>query len=226
MSEKDPAETASPVALPLNPEEVDPPVTLSEEIRALLQNAGGNPMEFGAIIRSFPRRSHAMLLVFLSFPLCLPVGIPILTTLLGPAVALVALFLMIGKAPWIPRRLREKSIPYARLESVSHRLLRTLKRLERWLHPRFEVLSGNSHMVRIHAVVILVLALVVSLPLPILFANLVAAIPIFLIALGLLERDGYFILAGYVAVLPTMAFYAGLALLGREGIAEIIRFTS
>jgi hypothetical protein len=204
--------------------EEDPPITLSEEIRALLKKADGKPLPFGAIIQSFPRRSHAMLLVFLSFPLCLPVGIPILTTLLGPAVALVALFLFIGRAPWIPRRLRERMIPYSRLESVSNRLLRTLKRLERWLHPRIEVLSGNVHVVRVHAVAIILLALVVSIPLPILFANLVAALPIFLIALGLLERDGRFIIAGYVAVLPTAAFYVLLVLLGREGVEQFMQF--
>jgi len=203
--------------------EEDPPITLSEDIRELLQKADGKPMAFGTIIKSFPRRSHAMLLVFLSFPLCLPVGIPILTTLLGPAVAFVALFLLFGRTPWIPHRLREKMIPYARLESVSNRLLRTLKKLERWLHPRLEVLSGNTQFVRMHAVVILFLALVVSLPLPILFANLVAALPIFLIALGLLERDGHFIIAGYIAVLPTAAFYVGLVLLGREGVEEFMR---
>jgi hypothetical protein len=192
----------------------DPPITLSEEIRALLHKADGKPMALGAIIKSFPRRSHAMLLVFLSFPLCLPVGIPILTTLLGPAVAFVALFLLFGRTPWLPRRFRERPIPYARLESACNRLLRTLKRLERWLHPRIEVLSGNVHIVRIHALVILFLALVISIPLPILFANLVAALPIFLIALGLLERDGHFIIAGYIAVVPTAAFYVGLVLLG------------
>ena len=195
---------------------------LSTEIQALLKNADGAPMTFGAILDSFPSRSHAMLLAFLSFPLCLPIGIPILTTLLGPAVALVALFLIFGKAPWLPRRLRTKSVPYARLETAIQKLLKTLDRFEHWLHPRLLTLSENSHFIRIHACTILVLALVVSLPLPVLFANLVVALPIFLIALGLLERDGYFIVAGYVAVLPAIAFYTGLIFLGVEGVQKLI----
>ncbi|GMV92882.1 MAG: hypothetical protein AMXMBFR82_26600 [Candidatus Hydrogenedentota bacterium] len=196
----------------------DPPVALSEDIRVLLERADGKPMAFGTILNAFPRRTHAMLLVFLSFPMCLPITIP-----LGAFVAFVALFLFIGRPPWIPRRLREKQIPYARLVSVSNRLLRTLARLERLLHPRLEVLSGNSYVIRIHAVTIFVLALIVVLPLPIFFANMVAAVPIFLIALGLLERDGYFIIAGYVAISLTVAYYGGLALLGREGFEQLLR---
>lgn len=195
---------------------------LSGEVQALLKKANGASVTFGEILASFPSTSHAMLLAFLSFPLCLPIGIPVLTTVLGPAVALVALFLILGKTPWLPRRLREKSVPYARLETAASKLLRTLDRFEHWLHPRLLVLSENPHLVRVHACTILVLALVVSLPLPVLFANLVVALPIFLIALGLMERDGYFIVAGYVAVLPAIAFYVGLILLGVEGVQKLI----
>lgn len=198
--------------------EEDPAVTLSEEIRVLLKRADGKPMAFGTILNSFPRRTHAMLLVFLSFPMCLPITIP-----LGAFVAFVAMFLFIGRPPWIPRRLREKQIPYARLESVSNRLLRTLARLERLLHPRLEVLSGNVVAVRMHAIVVFTLALIVVLPMPIFFANMVAAVPIFLIALGLLERDGYCIIAGYVAISITVAYYGGLAVLGREGFEHLLR---
>jgi hypothetical protein len=197
--------------------DVDPPITLSEEIRALLRKADGKPMAFGTIIGSFPRRSHAMLLVFLSFPMCLPVTIP-----LGILVAYVAIFLFVGKPPWIPKRLRERNITYARLESVSNRLLRTLAKLERWLHPRLEVISGNTHAIRIHAATIFLLSLIVLFPIPILFGNMVAAIPIFLIALGLLERDGYFILGGYAAISVTVAYYGGLAFLGGEGIQRLL----
>ncbi len=198
-------------------EEEDLPVPLSVEIRALLAKADGQAMAFGTILRSFPRRTHAMLLVFLSFPMCLPITIP-----LGPVVAFVAAFLFIGKPPWIPKRLRERRIPYARLESVCTRLLRTLGRLERLLHPRIEVLSGNTHVIRIHAATIFLLSLLVLIPLPVLFANMMAAIPIFLIALGLLERDGYFIVAGYASISLTVAFYGGLALLGKEGFEQIM----
>lgn len=158
-----------------------------------------------------------MLLVFLSFPMCLPITIP-----LGAFVAFVAFFLFIGKPPWIPRKLREKEIAYSRLESISNRLLRTLAGLERWLHPRLEVLSGNVAAIRVHAVTIFVLSLVVVLPMPIFFANMVAAIPIFLIALGLLERDGYCIIAGYVAISLTVAYYGGLALLGTEAFEQLL----
>ena len=62
------------------------------------------------------------------------------------------------------------------------------------------------------------LAILLALPLPIPFSNLLAAIPILLISLALLEEDGAFLIAGYVAAIPCTAFFAALFLLGPKAV--------
>jgi hypothetical protein len=61
-------------------------------------------------------------------------------------------------------------------------------------------------LVQLHAGLMLLAALVLLLPLPIPFTNSFPAWAILLLAAGLLERDGVFILAGYL-VFTAGVFY-------------------
>ena len=62
---------------------------------------------------------------------------------------------------------------------------------------------------------IFILSLALALPLPIPGSNLVFLIPIFIYAVGVLERDGLWIVVGYVATLVdiTLLFLFGNAVL-------------
>jgi hypothetical protein len=197
--------------------------SLSKDFDALLRQAGGRPMTVGTMMDSLALRGDAFLLLFFSLPLCLPVGIPVLTTILGPVLVFVSFFLLLGRRTWLPKRVRDHEVPFERMESMIRRMTPLVLRIEKHLYPRLLALSEPGLAVRVHAAYILVLALVVSLPMPILFANLVAAVPILLLSLGLIKRDGLFIIAAYVAVIPCVALYASLALLGIQGMEHLFR---
>ena len=196
--------------------------SLSHDFDALLHQANGRPMAVGTMMDHLALRGHAFLLLFFSLPLCLPVGIPVLTTILGPVLVFVSFFLLRGRRTWLPRRMREHEVPFERMESMIRRINPLVLRIERHLYPRLLALSEPGLPVRVHAAYILALSLVVSLPMPILFANLVAAVPILLLSLGLIKRDGLFIIAAYVAVIPCIALYGVLALLGFEGLQRLL----
>lgn len=197
--------------------------SLSHDFSALLEKANGNPMTIGAILDMLAIRGHALLLVFFSFPLCLPVGIPILTTLLGPLLAFISFFLIFGRRPWLPKRLRNRSIPYESLERLVNRLMPLAMKVEKHLHYRLLFLTEEGPVIRLHAVYMCLLSLVVSIPLPILFLNLVAALPILLLSLGMLKRDGFFVILAYVAVIPCFIMYGGLVVAGVESVQHMMR---
>ncbi len=202
----------------------NPTASLSEDFQAILELAGGKPMSVATIMDTLAIRGHALLLVFLSFPLCLPVGIPILTTMLGPLIGFVAFFLILNRRPWLPRRMRDREIPFESLERVFTRLIPMAQRVEKHLHRRLLPLTEKGFVMRIHAAYMFILAVVVSLPLPILFFNLVAALPILLLSLGLLKRDGVFIILAYLAAIPCILAYGFLAFMGREGLRQVIHW--
>ena len=193
-------------------------------MRALLEKADGKDMLFGEVLGSFSRRSHAVVMVFVSFPLCFPVGIPVLTTSFGLTLALVGLFLALGRNLWIPRRLRDKVVPYERLAHIVERLLRVAERIERWLHPRLLPLATNGPIMRVHGVFVLIMGLTAAIPIPLLGNNLVAALPTLLLGLALLERDGVLVIVSYVSSIACVLYYGALVYLGRAGFQHLMGF--
>jgi hypothetical protein len=88
--------------------------------------------------------------------------------------------------------------------SFSEKLLRFFEKL---LRPRLTFLTDTPLLVQLHAVLMLLAALALLLPLPIPFSNSFPAWAILLMAAGLLERDGLFILAAYVVFTGGVFFF-------------------
>jgi hypothetical protein len=198
------------------------PRGLSRQMLAILEKAQGRDIALGSILSTFSRSSHAALIVFLSFPLCLPVGIPVLTAVLGLILALVGFLLAIGRAIWIPKSMEAKVVSYKSLSYVIERLLRVSKRMERWFHPRILFFATNSKMTRIHGLFILLMGLIASIPIPLPLNNLVAAFPILLLGLSLLERDGLLTIVSYLASIPCFFYYGALIYLGYAGFERLL----
>jgi len=125
-----------------------------------------------------------------------------LSTPFGLAIALVGAQLCIGmRRPWLPGRMRRRALTMAMLD----RVLRLFTRRMRWLaastRRRWEVLI----MPRLVGLGIVLLALGLALPLPIPGSNIVFIVPILVYAMGLLERDGFWIAVAHGATLVDMA---------------------
>ena len=190
----------------------------------LLERADGKSIDFGTVISVISGGSHAVLIVFLSFPLCIPVSIPVFSTSLGLALSLVGFLMATGHAIWIPKRLAAKVIPYDRLSHVIKRLLGVSSRMDRWLRPRMFFFVKNSSMMRVHGIVVMVLGLVSAIPLPLPFNNFVAAFPILLLGFSLLEKDGLLAMVSYIATIPFFIYYSALLYLGNAGFRHLMGF--
>jgi hypothetical protein len=107
--------------------------------------------------------------------------------------ALVAVQLAIGlPRPWLPRFLAARSLSRAEFARMVARVVPYLARIERLLRPRFMVLTGPLGE-RVLGVVCLALALLLAVP--ILF-NWPLVVPIALMSLAVIERDGVFAAIG------------------------------
>lgn len=204
---------------------VTPTDTLSMELRSLLARAAEDDLRLGEILEPFPVRGHALMIVLFSFPMSLPVAPPFLGGPFGLVLALLGLYLTLGRNPWLPRFLRDRRISSHRFRAIVQRLIRIAKVLESFLHPRILLLTDMLWLRRCHAIYVLLLALLLAMPvpLPVPFSNTVVAFPIFIMGLGLLERDGVFVLLGYLAALPCLAYYGAILWLGQEGVELFLR---
>ena len=118
-----------------------------------------------------------------------------LSTPFGLAIALVGAQLALGmRRPWLPARARRRELSMAMLDRVLGILERRTKFLARSTRRRWERLV----MPRLVGLGIVLLGLGLALPLPIPGSNMMFLIPLFVYAVGLLERDGLWVLLGHI----------------------------
>lgn len=156
-------------------------------------------------------RAFGALLLILSIPNILPV--PGLSTATGLPMILIGAQMAAGrKGPWLPRRMEAVTLERDAFLGVLRRARPWALRVERHLRERLLQLAGPTAE-RLLGLAVMLLAGILALP--IVFGNQPPAFAIALIALGLIERDGAFVLAGLIAGLLAIAILAAV-LLGLE----------
>lgn len=128
-----------------------------------------------------------------------------LSTPFGLAMALGGAQLLVGRQrPWMPRRARARELPLATLDRVATLLERRTRFLERMTRRRWEwTLFGPARSLVGAGVTFLGLGL--ALPLPIPGSNLIFLVPLFIYGVGLLERDGLWVLLGHIGAVANLA---------------------
>lgn len=161
-------------------------------------------------------RGYAALFILLSLPFCLPLQIPGFSTPFGILLAFLGLRFAFAKRLWWPRFVLEKQLKSKHVAAVVRKSIPVVKWLQKILHPRLLFFTKTPLMHRLHGLIIFFLALFLSLPLPIPMTNMLAATPILLIGLGLLEDDGVCILAGYLMALIALIAVLALIFFGKS----------
>lgn len=186
------------------------PRKLSEELADLQQRFERKPVTLREVIYTLRGRAYTLLLILLALPFLTPLPLPGLSTPFGLAIGFIAMRLSLGQKPWLPMRLQRKELPAGFFGKVFTVAARVIRFLEKFLRPRLPVLTASGVLLQLHAFVMLLAALTLLLPLPIPFTNSFPAWAILLLAGGLLERDGMFILGGYVVFVLGVLYFVFL----------------
>ncbi|MCA1971587.1 MAG: exopolysaccharide biosynthesis protein [Caenispirillum sp.] len=161
----------------------------------------------GAIVAAMEDRAYGPLLLIFALPNVLPAP-PGLSAILGVPLILFAAQLVIGRhRPWLPRLLADRSFAIDDFGRFLAKATPWLHRAERLLKPRLRWATRFS-VERAAALLCLVLSVVVTLPIPL--GNMIPALAICVIALGLFEKDGVFVLAGCVIGLVGVTIAGGV----------------
>jgi len=178
-----------------------PPQKLSVELARLRDQLGERTVTLREVIATLRGRAYVLVVILFSLPFVTPIPLPGLSTPLGIVIAFIALRQSFGLRPWLPKKWQRRELPAGFFKKTFAVAGRVIGWLERLLRPRLAWVSSTALAQRTHAFVILICAVILLLPLPIPFSNTFPAWAILLIAAGNLERDGLFILLGYVAFL-------------------------
>lgn len=180
--------------------------TLLSMLQALADDDSRERISIGDLLAALGDRALAGLLFVFAAPNVLPVP-PGTSTLLGAPLVFLAAQLAFGRQPWLPALIAERNMTRADFAALVLRLSPWLARAERLLRPRAVALS-QPPMEYLVGLVCLLLAVVLVLPVPL--GNMLPALAISLLALGILERDGLWILAGLVAAAVSGVVVSGV----------------
>jgi hypothetical protein len=198
--------TEDPVAAPQTAESLPDPVPptapgqsprrtkLSAILTEIASDAARDRVSVGDLLRTMHGRAIAALMLIFAFPNILP-SPPGTSGILGLPLVYLASQMMLGRLPWLPGFIANRSVAREDFGAMVSRFSPVLARAERLLRPRLPFLV-NSGTERIIGAICLALAVILLLPIP--FGNMLPALAISIFALALLERDGAWVLAGLV----------------------------
>jgi hypothetical protein len=197
---------------------------LSEELAELRTRAGERAVTLREVLYVLGGRGYLLLVLLLALPFITPIPLPGLSTPFGLAIALIALRLSLGQRPLLPKGLQRRELPAGFIGKLFGAAEKVLRFLEKFLRPRLTFLTDTPRLAQLHAVLMLLAAVALLLPLPIPFTNSFPAWTILLLAAGLLERDGVFILAGYLVFVAGVFYFIFLGEATAHLVQELVRW--
>ncbi|WP_425403093.1 exopolysaccharide biosynthesis protein [Hwanghaeella sp.] len=184
----------------------DPGRRLSQVLRDL-QAGDSDRISVDDIVGALRDRSFAPLMIIFAIPNVL-MFVPGASFFTGLPLIFVALQLVLGRTDvWLPRFVAEQSVERASFKKIASKSIPYLERIERLAKPRWWPAS-YPFADRMIGAATLILATFLFLPIP--FSNGLPAIAIIMLALGLSERDGYWLLGGIVLTVASTMLVAGM----------------
>jgi hypothetical protein len=187
----------------------------SETLRATLERTaaslGSGDVTLRALLREVGDHGPLLLCALLTIPFLLPVSIPGVSTVFGLAIILLGLGVAANRLPWLPGVIMDRGLDAARLKPVLERGIGLVERIETVIGRRLEGLTDGSAMNRLNGLAIVAAGVLLMFPLGLVpFSNTLPAFSILFLALGMTQRDGAFVLAGYGMLAATIVYFSVL----------------
>lgn len=196
---------------------------LSEILQGLAEDSGRERISVGDLLTALADRALGALLFVFACPNALP-ALPGTSVILGAPLVLLAAQLAFARKPWLPGFIARRSMARSDFQALIGRINPWLRRAERMLRPRASI-CALPPMEYVVGLICLLLAIVVLLPIPL--GNMLPALAISMLALGVLERDGYWIIAGMITAAASAVVVSGVVFAALQAVMFLfIKFFS
>ncbi|WP_115704972.1 exopolysaccharide biosynthesis protein [Legionella sainthelensi] len=162
-------------------------------------------LTFQRILQALGERAFGIVLLFFALPSALPFStIPGVSVIFSVPILLFACQMVFArKTLWLPKTIAEHTIHQKSISKIIHATVPYLIKIEYFLKPRWSFMTCRF-MEIINGTIIFCLAILLMLPIP--FSNFIFAALLITFSLGLIEKDGLFIILAYVGVFFYISF--------------------
>lgn len=196
---------------------------LAQMLTAIIDDIQGETVTLKELMEKAGREGMLIICALATLPFLIPISIPGVSTVFGAAIVLIACALLLDRLPWLPRRIHEKELDAHKLIPALRKGVKLVSRIDKVLKPRVLPLTASA-LLRINSMAIVFGGVLLMAPFGLIpFSNTAPAVAILLLTVGMIQRDGLFVLLGYAALVATliyfsfliyMAWLGGTALLG------------
>jgi hypothetical protein len=179
---------------------------LSSILAAIANAEGKDRISVGDLLDALRRRALGALIFIFSVPTALPMP-PGVSAVLGAPLLFLTVQLMLGMKPWLPRLITERSLSRVDFQRVVTTVGPWLARAESIMRPRLTFFAHRP-MIFLVGFISLLMAIVLFLPIPL--GNMLPSVALCIMALGLLERDGLWILVGFGVAIASVVIVWGV----------------
>jgi hypothetical protein len=198
-----------------------PPAKVSDELDRWL--AGDGTKTLGGFIELFGRKSFALLFVLLLGVPALPLPTGGVTHVFEIVAILLALQLVLGaRRIWLPERWRGLELAGPRQRRFISRLLRMIRRLERFSRPRLRFLFNHRLSNIVFGLLVCGGSIAAFLAPPFTGLDTLPALGVVLLSLGVLLEDILVVVAGILVGLTGVVLEIVLGSAALKGIEQLL----
>jgi hypothetical protein len=171
---------------------------ISDILQTLPDQFTTTTISLGALNEALSGRSYGILLLVLALPNLIPIPAPGLSAIVGAPLILVTFQMMIGlETPWFPNFIAKRTLKTEQVRRIFTRIIPVVRKMEHITKPRLKFLV-KPPIDRLIDMICVVLSLMIMMPIP--FGNALPALAICFFAIGILQRDGVFSIAGLLII--------------------------
>lgn len=199
---------------------------LSATLGEVSRTIRGEDVSVRELLGQIGEQGMLVFAIFLIVPFLVPVSIPGVSTVFGLLITLIGVGVMTNRMPWLPQRLMDRRVRTENLARAFEHGSKLVARLERFLHPRLSALTRSGGVNRFNGLMVVVAGLLLMVPLGFVpFSNTLPGLAILFLAVGMLQKDGVFVLLGYLFILATIVYFGVLfagALAAGHGLRKLL----
>lgn len=166
-----------------------------------------NEVAVSEILLLMGSSAHYFLSALLMLPFFQPLPLPGFSSLLGIIVMASAICIIMNKNLWMPKKIKKQQISSQFILKAINLWFRFKGACAKYVKPRGKFVVREPLVRRLNGVLILISALLFSLPFPIPGTNTFPALTIFALSFGSIEDDGLIVGIGYLLFIATLAFF-------------------
>lgn len=192
----------------------DAQTTFSQSLEQVANSLTGEKVTLRELIGYIGEQGMLLGCMLLMVPFLLPVSIPGVSTVFSVVVIFTGIGVALNRIPWLPNAILKREFATEGLVNALKGGSKMMGRIDRLIHPRWKFITASTLINRIHGFAFIFAGVLLIAPLGLVpFSNTLPALAVIFLAAGLIQRDGLFLILGYVMIIISVIYF-GILVVG------------